>query len=198
MPPYSPAMANLDGSDRSDAGDANANAIAPVAVDARPAYSASAPSASPAPPPATYSVAARNAGAPLRPRVETVGDLVPVYGDAAGEHLRLDRGRFDAWIHVGIAFLVQIIAVGGIVGGVASALVHAITDSREAADLTLFLAGAAAGIPAAFFSFRDRWRCIEAVSSRFCSGMMNLSLIYVPAVALVYANVRGIQKLRGR
>jgi hypothetical protein len=58
--------------------------------------------------------------------------------------------------------------------------------------------GGLLGIVVAYFTFRDRWRCIEAYSSRYCSGVMNLSLLYVPLVALVYANVRGIKKFARR
>ena len=41
-------------------------------------------------------------------------------------------------------------------------------------------------------------RCTEAYASQYCSGVANLSLLYVPLVALVYANVRGVRKLSGR
>ena len=44
----------------------------------------------------------------------------------------------------------------------------------------------------------SRWRVNEAFSSRFCAGLMNLSPMYVPLISLVYANVRGIQKLFGK
>jgi hypothetical protein len=46
--------------------------------------------------------------------------------------------------------------------------------------------------------FRNRWRCTEAFASRFCSGLANLSMMYVPMIALVYANARGLAKLRAR
>jgi hypothetical protein len=123
------------------------------------------------------------------------------YGDAAGEHVRMTRGRFGAWPYVVLAFLMQIGIVTALFGFGAAMLV-AVTGMPDDAGAATTLAGAGTGLlggaALAYFTFRDRWRCIEAFSSRFCSGLMNLSLLYVPAVALVYANVRGVQKLRAR
>jgi hypothetical protein len=124
-----------------------------------------------------------------------------MYGDAAGEHMNMKRGRYRATIYVVFAFLMQIAivtaifgAVGGLIGAAGG------LDDQVAGLITLALAGTGfcGGIALAYFVFRDRWKCIEAFSSRFCSGLMNLSLLYVPWVALVYANVRGIQKLSGK
>ncbi len=120
------------------------------------------------------------------------------FGDNAGEHLVMTRGRYSAWPYVVIAFLMQIAIVGG---GPALALGFT-ADAIGLADEAI--AGIAigvllvVGIAGAIFTFRDRWRCNEAFSSRFCSGLMNLSLLYVPIIALVYANVRGAQKLMGK
>jgi hypothetical protein len=115
------------------------------------------------------------------------------HGDRAGEYMNMERGRFDAWIYVVIAFLMQVAAVGGLVGGLSS-----LAFDGDTATTVLLAVGGAVGGAAAWFTFSDRWRCIEAFSSRFCSGVANLSLLYVPIVALVYANVRGIRKLGGR
>jgi hypothetical protein len=115
-------------------------------------------------------------------------------GDREGEYMQMERGRFDAWIYVIIAFVMQIAAVGGLVGGLSSL---AFSD-QETATTVLLVVGGLTGGAAAWFTFSDRWRCIEAFSSRFCSGVANFSLLYVPVVALVYANVRGIRKLGGR
>jgi len=59
------------------------------------------------------------------------------------------------------------------------------------------ITGAIALLAAAWI-FHDRWRCIEARASRTCSGLMNVSLLYVPLVAAGYALVRGARKLSGR
>lgn len=124
-----------------------------------------------------------------------------LFGDAAGEHMNMKRGRYRATIYVVFAFLMEIgivtaifAAIGGIIGAAGN------LDDQVAGLITMALAGTGlcGGIALAYFVFRDRWKCIEAFSSRFCSGLMNLSLLYVPWVALVYANVRGIQKLSGK
>jgi hypothetical protein len=47
----------------------------------------------------------------------------------------------------------------------------------------------------AWLLFRDRFRCNEAFSSRFCSGLMNLSMLYVPFISLAYGVSRGLAKL---
>jgi hypothetical protein len=123
------------------------------------------------------------------------------YGDAAGEHLNMQRGRYRAMVYVGMAFLMQI----GIVTClflVPAALIAGAADLNDDATGMITMAaggtGFVGGIVLSYFMFRDRWKCIEAFSSRFCSGLMNLSMMYVPFIALVYANVRAIQKLSGR
>jgi hypothetical protein len=162
-----------------------AKAIAPV-----PAVRAPAPNFTPA----------KNAALPtVKPREEIDGLEKPVYGDKAGEYRWMERGRFDAWIHVGIAFLYQILIVGGAIGGGAAAIVSKVTDSDgDAALYTLLIVGGIVGITGAYFTFRDRWRVNEAFSSRFCSGLANLSIMYVPFVAFIYGNYRAIQKFRGK
>ena len=57
---------------------------------------------------------------------------------------------------------------------------------------------AAAGIAGAIWVFHGHWRCIEAFASRFCSGVANLSMLYVPIIAFFEANLRAIGKLRRR
>ncbi len=116
----------------------------------------------------------------------------PAIGDAAGEHLEMRRGKYDAWIWVGIAFLMQIGLVGSLVG-----LLPILYFGGDEMLTVGLCVGGVIGLVAAFFTFRDRWRVNEAFSSRFCSGLANLSLIYVPWIALVYANIRGLKKLRG-
>jgi hypothetical protein len=124
-----------------------------------------------------------------------------LFGDAAGEHLRMTRGRYGATVYVVFAFLMQI----GIVTGafaLLAALISGVGQFNDDATALVMLVslgtGLLGGSVLSYFVFRDRWKCIEAFSSRFCSGLMNLSLMYVPFIALVYANVRGVQKLSGR
>jgi hypothetical protein len=112
-------------------------------------------------------------------------------GDAMGEHTFMNHGKYGAWFYVVVAFLMEaalFAAPGLLIGdhfklGVVSAVI-------ESASLTL-------GGVIAWRVFHDRWRCIETYASGYCSGVMNLSILYVPFVALTYANVRGVAKLRG-
>ena len=123
---------------------------------------------------------------------------IPTFGDRAGEYLHMHRGRYDATVYVFFAFLFQMGLVGLLVGGIPALVLGAVSGDEQLALGAFLILGIPAGIAGAYFTFRDRWKCIEAYSSRFCSGLMNLSLLYVPIIALVYANVRGIQKLAGR
>jgi hypothetical protein len=100
----------------------------------------------------------------------------------------MERGKYSATGYVWIAFALECALLGALPMVGLNAMIPG-TPS--------ILIGLAAGAVLAWFVFRDRWRCIEAFSSRFCSGVANLSLLYVPLVALVYANARGIAKLRG-
>ncbi len=120
------------------------------------------------------------------PRVED--EIVDPVGDAAGEHLIMSRGRYSAWFYVVLAFALEAAAIGAVPRYVLGDLFHL-------PDLGLAI-GIGVGVVCSWLVFRDRWRCIEAFSSRFCSGIMNLSIFYVPLVAFVYANVRGASKLR--
>lgn len=121
-----------------------------------------------------------------------------LHGDAAGEYLRMKRGRFTAWPYVVLAFIGEMFLVGFLPATIAGVVVDAAGGNRDAVGFTTLGIGLVAGVAGAYFVFRDRWRCIEAFSSRFCVGLMNISILFVPAVALVYANVRGVQKLFGK
>jgi hypothetical protein len=125
-----------------------------------------------------------------------VADLVaperPV-GDRAGEHLAMRRGRYGAWIHVVIAYLLQTVLVGAVLS---DGLRYA-GQFTSASDLPTVI-GMLAGAALVSLVFRDRWRCTEAHASRYCSGLLNLSLLYVPVIALLYVNVRALAKARAR
>ncbi len=132
------------------------------------------------------------------PRAQTA----PGFGDKAGEHLRMQRGSYGAWAWVVLGFLLQIGVLGSIVLLVALFGASGLKHLSEPVGGWFFLVVACAspvvGVAGAYYTFRDRWRCIEAFSSRWCSGLANFSMIYVPWVALVYANVRAVQKFSGR
>ena len=123
-------------------------------------------------------------------------------GDRAGEPRHLERGRYSAWAYVVVAFIYQVLFVGGtlglLLGAGVGAAIHPVSSDPDTVAGGIYLTAAIVGLAGAWLVYRDRWHCIEAFSSRFCSGLMNLSIIYVPVVAFVYANVRGVNKLRGR
>lgn len=114
-------------------------------------------------------------------------------GDSQREPRRTQRGKYGAWAHVWIAFLLQLGGVGLLVAYVVATITKSPMSSYEAL-------GWAGGVAAfsTLWVYSDRFRCIETFSSRACSGVMNLSVLYVPIVALVYANYRGLRKFAGR
>ncbi len=122
-------------------------------------------------------------------------------GDGEGEHHHLHRGGYEAWVHVVIGFIYQALLVsatlGLLVAAGVGAVFGAVSDDHATMHTVMYATAGGIGLFGAWLVFRDRWRCIEAVSSRYCSGLANLSMLYVPVVALVYANYRGVQKLRG-
>jgi hypothetical protein len=117
----------------------------------------------------------------------------PAVGDRAGEHLAMRRGRYGAWGHVVIAYLFESALLGAVLADGLRYLFHSTTHSGIPTAI-----GMLTGAVLVSFVFRDRWRCTEAHASRYCSGLLNLSLLYVPLIALVYANVRGLAKARAR
>lgn len=132
---------------------------------------------------------------PARLPAET--DEPAVHGDGAREHLSMKRGRFTAWPYVVIAFLMEAAIIGCAAGMPAGLLLASVTGNRQVFEVAATAIGVPMGLGGAYLVFRDRWRTIEAFSSRFCVGIMNISLFFVPLVALVYANVRGVRKLGG-
>jgi hypothetical protein len=119
-------------------------------------------------------------------------------GDAAGEYRLIPRGPHRAWTYVVVAFVFEICFLSF---EIYDLLKH--TKAAHNPDATV-LVSAAAGILLSIWVYNDRWRCIEAFSSRFCFGSGYLSLltthlcmIWVPTIAFLYANYRGLRKLLG-
>jgi hypothetical protein len=119
-------------------------------------------------------------------------------GDAAGEYRRIRRGPLRAWAYVVEAFIFEICSLSA---AIYQLLKH--TKTAHNPDATVLLA-VAAGILLSLWVFNNRWRCIEAFSSRFCIGTGRITLItahlcmaWVPFIAYVYANYRGLRKLLG-
>ncbi len=122
-------------------------------------------------------------------------------GDRAGEFLHMNRGRYSAWAYVVIAFIFEVLFLGGTIGLLIGAgvgkLIQGVSDHPHTMEYGIAITCGIVGIAGAIFVFRDRWKVNEALSSRFCSGLANLSMLYVPIISFVYANVRGIKKLFG-
>jgi hypothetical protein len=121
-----------------------------------------------------------------------------VYGDVAGEHLAMARSGHDAWLYVWMAFVAEVILFGFAPGYLFAVLAAVAGMSRGGALLVMAVFTGVGGFVPAWLVFRDRWCCIEAFASRYCVGVLRVSVLYVPVIALVYANVRGVKKLAGR
>ena len=127
------------------------------------------------------------------------------YGDRAGEFLRIPRGQYDATLYVVLGFIVVVAALWAPLCYGTLALLEfntplLLVNRYERTQLVeeVGTGAAAVSLLIAAWMFIDRWRCIEATASRYCSGVLNLSVLYVPLVAAAYALVRGAGKLFGR
>jgi hypothetical protein len=130
-------------------------------------------------------------------RLPTADSTQPAHrsrvGDSGGEHLRMERGKYDAWVHIGVAFFGQL----GVVGVSLALLLSLLPGASATSDVVLVIATLGA-VASTLWVYSDRWLCIEAYSSKYCSGCANLSIAYVPLVALVYANYRAFRRLQGQ
>jgi hypothetical protein len=111
-------------------------------------------------------------------------------GDSGGEHLDMRRGYFTAWIHVILSFVLEVL----IFWVLFAKLLEHMYGVTDATDGMVLVSGIASGTVSTGI-YWNRWKCIEAFASRFCTGVINASLIYVPEIALIYANYRGLLKL---
>jgi hypothetical protein len=118
-------------------------------------------------------------------------------GDAAGEHRFLRRGPHRAWFHVDVAFVAEVALFGCVPGWFAGELLH-LSTSGPSVLLGVLVFGLLGGLPPAWLVYRDRWLCIEAYASSFCVDLPLISALYVPLIAFVYANVRGVMKVFNR
>jgi hypothetical protein len=123
------------------------------------------------------------------------------YGDRAGEFLRIERGQYDATLYVVLAFIIVVAALWAPLCYGTLALLELETpfllmNRYEWTQLVEEVGTGAASVSLliAAWIFIDRWRCIEATASRYCSGVLNLSVVYVPFIAAAYALVRGARK----
>jgi len=114
-------------------------------------------------------------------------------GDSGNEFRRMKRGKYGAGFYVHAAFFVELVWLALMAAFALAASIRADATSYTVLGSAVGLAGVVT-----LWIYADRWSCIEAFSSRFCSGLANFSIFYVPVVAFVYANYRGLKKLQGR
>ena len=112
------------------------------------------------------------------------------FGDAGGEHTRMNRGQYDSMMYVIFAFVAQVVCSGILALSFITNILKISCD-----DTGSWIVGVLAGAGIALLVFWDRWKCIEALSSQASCGIANISILYVPIVALMYANWRGIKKV---
>ena len=110
--------------------------------------------------------------------------------------LALTRGPYNADAYVFFGAVFQVAFLGGLPALGTNTLVS-LFDADAATAVALFVL-ALVGVPGAFFTYRRRWSRIEAYASRYCSGLANLSMLYVPIIAFVYANVLVVKDLTRR
>lgn len=123
----------------------------------------------------------------------------PLIGDRSGEHQYMNRGKYNAWVHVVIGFLYVMALFFAIFVSVAMAiLVPPAQQPSKTVMITGLAVSGALALALSIVIFWNRWRVNEAFSSRFCSGCANISIIYVPFISGVYALVRGIKKFWGK
>lgn len=101
----------------------------------------------------------------------------------------LQRGQYDANGYVALGAALQTAMVGGLVGGFATAVAYRLSEGGDVSRSIFFGVGLPVGFIAATITYRGRWRRIEIHASRYCSGIINLSMLYVPLIAFVHANV---------
>lgn len=133
---------------------------------------------------------AQNPAGPAQPGLPYTA---PPRGDAEGEFRLMKHGKHRAFAHVHIGFFLQAAALLFLLAAAIARLRHGSIFDLE----TIGLATATAALTTLWIYF-DRWLCVEARASRFCSGVINLSMFYVPFVALTYATWRGALKLTGK
>jgi hypothetical protein len=121
-----------------------------------------------------------------------------IENDDEDEILQMQRGRYSAWMHVVVAFLYQIGLVGGPVMLLAQTAGEGFGMFEHDATTMGLVIGGVTGLVAAFFVFRGRWSKAEAFASRYTSGIANISLLYVPHVALYYVNRSALKALFAR
>jgi hypothetical protein len=103
---------------------------------------------------------------------------------------RVPRGKYDASSYVAFAFFVQAGVAGILLAWILSSVLNVPATSYGA----LFLASLSA-VLLTLGIYGGQWDYIEARSSKFCSGIVNLSILFVPVVTFSYANYHAVKRL---
>ena len=130
-----------------------------------------------------------------RAEIEALRSSGGIVGDKSGEHRIIKRGQYNSWVWVAMGFLYNFVIIGCMAIAPIFELfgIHA-TDPQDAASGWCLFISIALGAAVSVIVYRNRWRCIEAFSSRFVSGFALFSMIYVPIISGIYADYRGIKK----
>lgn len=120
------------------------------------------------------------------------------FGDRAGEDKWLARREgVSAWAPVFVGFvLLDAIVATLATWAIGEAMDRAGVTRSATNDAAAMMFGAIVGLALALGAFHDRWRCVEAFSSRYVRGAV--SYAWVPWIAGGYGVWRGLRKLRGR
>lgn len=114
-------------------------------------------------------------------------------GDAEGEYLTGQGGKYAAVLYVGLAFWGQLFITSGIL----MAILAILFGGKVHLSILSALSGGLAAV-ITLLIYWDRWKCITVYASKYCTGCVNISLLIVPPIAFFYANWRGILKLMRR
>ncbi len=120
------------------------------------------------------------------------------FGDRAGEDKWLARREgVSAWAHVFVGFVLLDAVVATVATWWSGEAMDRFGVARTTTnDAIVMVFGAMVGLAAALGAFHDRWRCIEAFTSRYVRGAV--AWLWVPFVAAAYGTWRGLRKMRGR
>jgi hypothetical protein len=109
------------------------------------------------------------------------------FGDRSGEHLRMTRGKYDAWVYVFIAFI-------GYVWLVSALVVAGIAKLGWQSDWA-YAVGIPIGVALGLTLFWDHWSVAETYGSQNCTGCINVSILFVPPIILFFLHERLTERI---
>jgi hypothetical protein len=118
---------------------------------------------------------------PKSPRVVSPQEVARRYN--SGDDL-IWRGEYSAWGYVWFGFLLHGLFVGGLSETLLKELQHLPSNEHP---LWCSIVSLVLGMLLTSAIFGNRWRRIEKMASRYCCGLVNASLLYVPLIVVGYA-----------